>query len=489
VAKQHNAGTAGDSWLEDGPAVLARSRSIADDRPGEALPAAGGGVRRSTASAVTTVKPQIAVYAPSIKLGYRDLLAVDAFSKLISRFDVVWLFARQMPAVGIPEHAPVKIMHFRPIRYLLWLGLHSLVRFEYDKSIFGGQQKKPTLGLSRTYRRVLSAIISLRLSWPVRRVLKFGLDTTAPNLSRTLQGCRALLCFGSAKDPLFDSLVRSSRKLGIPVILVTLNWDNATAKPYIERPELILTWGRQTAELSASIHGIRSIPVGSPRFDFYSKLPPVDTPAAKQQLGLRPDLTYVLFAGAGFPFMEIETLRMMAHALAQHGRTDIRIIYRPHPYSWSKFSKASLDPDLAEAVIFDPASELFDQNDMRQYAYLYPAVSALVTPFSTMAVEAASRGIPTLCIAFDHASHDVFDWKLNVQHQPHLKIFYEDVWPLLCLDIDQFEAAFLKLLDSIGDEKVSASAFRIFRRIVHLDDKEYMDRICDTVEAELNRAG
>jgi hypothetical protein len=467
--------------------VLERTRPSGDDPGGEGVRGPAETIRQSWPHVMRTSKPQIAVYAPSIKLGYRDLLAVDGFSKLISRFDVVWLFSRQVPAIGIPEHAPVKIMHFRPIRYLLWLGLHSLVRFEYDKAIFGGQQKKPTLGLSRTYRRVLAAIISLRLSWPVRQVLKFALDATAPNLSRTLQGCRVVLCFGSAKDPLFDSLVRSSRRLGIPVILVTLNWDNATAKPYIERPELILTWGRQTAELSAAIHGIRSIPVGSPRFDFFNKLPPVDTVTAKQRLGLRPDLTYVLFAGAGFPFMEIETLRMMAHALAQHGRPDVRIIYRPHPYSWSKFSKASLDADLAERVVFDPASELFDQNDMRQYAYLYPAVSALVTPFSTMAVEAAARGIPTLCIAFDHASHDVFDWKLNVQHQPHLRIFYEDVWPLTCLDIDQFEAAFVKLLDSVGDEKVSASAFRIFQRIVHLDDKEYMDRICDTVEAELNR--
>ena len=429
---------------------------------------------------------KIAVYAPSVKLGYRDLLAVNAFHEIASRFEVVWLFSGEVPPIGIDHNSMVRILTPSAFRSRFWLGLHSLVRYEFDNLIFGGRQRKPTLGLRRLDQVILAAIIRSRLSFLAKKILKFGLDATSPDLSESLNGCHALLCFGSAKDLVFDDLVRSSRKLGIPVIMIPLNWDNATSKPYIERPGLILTWGEQTAELSAALHGVKSVPVGSPRFDFYRDISLPTPLEAKLRLGLRGDLRYILFAGAGFPFVELETLQRLADSLEKQGLRDIKIVYRPHPYSWKGFSKASLGPELADKVIFDPSLELFGKDDMRQYAYILPAVSALVTPFSTIAVEAAFHRIPTLCIAFDDPTHQVFDWKLNAQHQPHLRIFNDEAWPLKCFESGDLESLFTKLLDSIDDAVMGENASRVFRRIVHTDETRYIDRLCRIVESELN---
>jgi len=434
---------------------------------------------------VTDSKTKLAVYAPSVKLGYRDLLSVNAFHEIAARHDVVWLFLGQIPSVGLDQHSSVRVLKPNRFRYRLWLGLHSLVRYAFDDRIFDGRQKKPAIGLRRLDQLVLASIIRLRLSWLARQVLKVILDATAPDLSAELRGSRALLCFGSAKDIVFDDLVKSARKLSIPVIMVPLNWDNATSKPYIERPGLILTWGTQTSELSESLHGVRSLPLGSPRFEFYKSFGVPSQRAAKEKLGLRCDLRYVMFAGAGFPFVEFETLRILTDALEKHGLSDVRIVYRPHPYSWKGFSKSSLGPELAERVVFDPSLELFGKDDMEQYAYVLPAISALVTPFSTIAVEAAFHRVPALCIAFDDPSHTVFDWKLHSQHQPHLKIFFEEIWPLKCFQIDELESSFMDLIGLVGDRDMGESAFRIFQRIVHTDQKPYVDRLLDIVHSEL----
>jgi len=434
---------------------------------------------------VTDLKTKIAVYAPSVKLGYRDLLSVNAFHEIASRYDVVWLFQGQIPSVGIDQHSTVRVLKPNRFRYRFWLGLHSLVRFAFDDRIFHGRQKKPAIGLRRLDQLILALIIRLRLSRLARKILELILDVSSPDLSEDLRGSSALLCFGSAKDILLDDLVRSARKLSIPVIMVPLNWDNATSKPYIERPGLILTWGMQTAELSTSLHGVRSLPLGSPRFEFYKSFGVPSQAAAKEKLGLRCDHRYVMFAGAGFPFIEFETLRILADSLEKHRLSDVRIVYRPHPYSWKGFSKSSLGPDLAERVVFDPSLELFGKDDMQQYAYILPAISALVTPFSTIAVEAAFHRIPALCIAFDDPSHTVFDWKLHAQHQPHLRIFFEEMWPLKCFQIDELESSFMKLIDLVGDRAMADSAFRIFRRIVHTDEQPYVDRLLGIVESEL----
>ena len=430
-------------------------------------------------------RAKIAVYAPSVKLGYRDLLAVNAFQEIAARFDVVWLFSGSVPAIGIEKDARVKLIPTSNIRNRFWLGLHSLVRYEFDTLIFGGRQRKPTIGLRRLDQLILASIIRSGLSGLARRVLKFGLDVTTPDLSEPLRDCDGLVCFGSAKDMLFDDLVRASRKASIPVIMVPLNWDNATSKPYIERPGLVLTWGEQTAELSASLHGIRSLPIGSPRFDFYRDFPLPTPSEAKLRLGLPAHSRYILFAGAGFPFVELETLRRLSDSLERAGLRDMRILYRPHPYSWKGFSKSSLGPDLATKIVFDPSLEVFAKDDMRQYAYLFPAISALITPFSTIAVEAAFHRIPTLCIAFDDPSHKVFDWKLNAQHQPHLRIFDDESWPLKCYESDDLEPLFTLLLASLDDPALRESASRVFHRIVHTAEMRYVDRLCEVVELEL----
>lgn len=225
--------------------------------------------------------------------------------------------------------------------------------------------------------------------------------------------------------------------------------------------------------------------MGSPRFEFYKEFP-IPTPSeAKKKLGLQCDSTYVMFAGAGFQFVEFETLRIMLDALDKNGLSHVKVVYRPHPYSWRGLSKSSLDPDLVDRVVFDPSLELFGKDDMQQYAYILPAISALVTPFSTIAVEAAFHRIPTLCIAFDDPSHTVFDWKLHSQHQPHLRIFNEESWPLKCFEIENLESRFMQLLGLIGDRSTEENAFRVFERIVHRDDERYVDRLLGIVESEL----
>ena len=433
-----------------------------------------------------SVKSKIIVYAPVVKLGFRDLINVNIFNELERCFDVVWAFQEKYPSGYLKSDAVIQLLNVSKLRKFIWSFLFELSNYRYNKKIIGAKQSFPFLGMARKQIFILKLINCLRVTGIMIYCLRLFLRLTAPHPPNSFKGSRCVICFASSKDPVFDDIVRMAKEDNIKVILVCLNWDNASSKPYIEKPDLVLTWGHQTAVLSSYLHKITSKPIGAPRFESYKAHKAIDFIIAQSKLGLTIGKQYIIFAGVGFPFPEIEILNLLCEYLEKNQLTNYCIIYRPHPYSWKRknVEKNSL---FNTYVILDPTLSMFDENDLSQYKYLFASCKALITCYSTMVVEAAIHGMPVLLIAFPHAESDKYDWINNANVAPHLGILRDSDWIQKCHDINKLQSVFLELLQNIGDKKISNAAIQTGRRIVHMSSESYSNLISNEINSLINK--
>ena len=225
------------------------------------------------------------------------------------------------------------------------------------------------------------------------------------------------------------------------------------------------------------MHGIESLALGSPRFDS-SRVPNAPSCAdAKLFLGLGSELNYILFAGASFPFDEVGALNLLSAHLKNEGLWQHRIIYRPHPMAWRREHGSELSEDSKQFVCGDPTRSLFDKNDFRQYQYLLKSVSGLITPYSTMLIEAAMYGVPSLAIGYNSRCHPEYDWMVNSIHQPHLRFVKGARWIVECHREEELSDAFADFLDLLGEPSVCDDARTDFGDLVCVTDESYGDRL------------
>lgn len=393
------------------------------------------------------MKPQIIVYAPGVKLGFRDLNNVDIFKNLDKNYDVNWIFHNNCPKTFILKNQNIYFYKTTIFREYIWSLLFELKNYKYNKYIIGAKQSFPFLGMSKKKIIILKIIYKIKLVNFFETLFDLFLNTTYK--SRELifnNSSKVVLCFASSKDLIFDDIVRDANKFNKKVILTCLNWDNATSKPFIKKPDFIFTWGKQTAELAEKIHKIKSIPIGCPRYENY-KLPiNLDIEKTIINLGLKKEINYILFAGVGFPFPEIETLNILSHILEKNKLYEYKIIYRQHPYAWKK-NEIKQSELYKKYVVSDPTIDGFQENDLSQYRFLFNICKALITPYSTMLVESLMNGIPLLLVAFDYEDTNKFDWTNAANVAPHLAILKEANSILKCSNMNQLEHSVLELLN------------------------------------------
>lgn len=436
--------------------------------------------------AADPMKPSVLVYAPNVKLGFRDLKSVDFFLRMEQRYKVHWVFSGYPPE-NVTEDidtTSLSVCTVKPWRYRLWLYDHALTRFRFDQRLIDPNIDYPKTGYSAKARAALRLILQTRLDGLVCWLLRFAFRMTAPKLPFVHEHFDALLFLGSPKDAFLDDLLRAMSKNRVPSALIASNWDNATSKPFIELPNVMFTWGEQSAADVPKVHGIPAFAIGCPRFEVYNQQAPIDRPTAKRRLGLAADRKHILFAGAGMPFAEDKALEILAQA-CRDSAEDMAVLYRPHPKSWMKHSLDTVPASCRDIISVDPTLDLVGYDTSDLMPTLFAAVDGVCTPFSTIVVEAARAQLPSLCVAFDDKAHTDFDWVINVKNQPHLQCLHGGAWPLICLGLENFEAAAHALVAEVEAGRTIPEALHIFEHIVLSDERSYMDRLFTAVESHL----
>lgn len=278
------------------------------------------------------------------------------------------------------------------------------------------RRRSPTLAtkLSLTRRRTRVAAKLLALPgarWVLDAVLRaiaganrdVGrlFDEAAPDL---------VLAPTGGNDPLVNQAIREARRRRVPSLALMVNWDGLTSKgALIERPDRLGVWGARTAADAQQVHGLpaeRIDVIGSPSLDQYRHPP--------KEAGPSPFPTpYVLVAGAYTPYDEARLMQELRAAREEAG-LDITLVYRPHPYRAPRLRPdrveegdgVVLDPAVADAYAasFEPGGRTRQRATfppLSEYLPLLRNASLVVSPLSTMVLEAALIPRPVIAVIAD----------------------------------------------------------------------------------------
>ncbi|MFZ1057706.1 MAG: CDP-glycerol glycerophosphotransferase family protein [Candidatus Rokuibacteriota bacterium] len=209
-------------------------------------------------------------------------------------------------------------------------------------------------------------------------------------------------------------LLKAARLRGVPTAAYVAGWDTLTSKGFfLLPPDYLLVWGEQSVRHAVEHHGFareRVIATGAPHLDVYGPGFPVEP--REEFLGRRgidPAKRVILFAGTTISYWEDEPLqlRSLSEAVASGELKDCVVWYRPHP----RRAYRDVEPlrDLPGVYVDDQvirqkttgaASYSTRPEDLLHYRSLMDASEGLITAFSTMIIEAALLGKPSLVVGF-----------------------------------------------------------------------------------------
>jgi hypothetical protein len=208
-------------------------------------------------------------------------------------------------------------------------------------------------------------------------------------------------------------LAKAARRAEVPVLGVPVSWDTLTSKGgFLVRPDALAVWGEDTRRHAIDYHGYTAANVfvtGPPHFDIYGPSAPAEPREHfLARHGIDPRKRALLFAGTTVTYWADEPaqLRALSRLTGSGALADCVIWYRPHPRrSYEHIADFLGLPGVhvdASALASKRAGVGFSTTraDLAHYRGLMDACDGVVAAFSTMIIEAALMGKPSVVVAF-----------------------------------------------------------------------------------------
>jgi hypothetical protein len=296
-------------------------------------------------------------------------------------------------------------------------------------------------------------------------------------------------------------LIRLSRDHGFRTLFLVNGWDNLSSKAvFAELPDYLGVWGQQALEDAMAIHGLpshRGFLLGCARYETYFE---------QRDPGPSPfPFPYAVFAGATTACDELTPLRRIDDELQRIGAGAFRVVYRPHPWREKRiaddlfeprrFRHTVLDPQVEEAYFANKRSgdESVSSKAMPRldyYRHLLEHAAFVVSPLSSMTLEAALFNVPAIVLTHDDGIHPLpcsliarfrhFDGARNVQG-----------WHFVDR-LDQLAPTLRQVWELTRNDSPSKRYFapylaRAMAPYLFMDARSYGGRLLDAVDTILER--
>jgi hypothetical protein len=208
-------------------------------------------------------------------------------------------------------------------------------------------------------------------------------------------------------------LLKAARRRGVPAVAFAASWDTLTSKGFfLVPPDHLLVWGEENRRQAFEHHrltGDRVAATGAPHLDVYG--PRYRYESRDDFLlsrGLPPARRVILFAGTTITYWEDEPrqLAMLSGAIESGELPGCVVWYRSHPRrplaqvaGVEKLPGVFMDDQVARQKSRGGSYSMRGE-DLVHYRSLMNAVAGVVTAFSTMIIEAALLGRPSLVVGF-----------------------------------------------------------------------------------------
>jgi hypothetical protein len=298
-----------------------------------------------------------------------------------------------------------------------------------------------------------------------------------------------------------DDVLQLAETFSIPTLLLVAGWDNLSSKGLLHyHPTCVGVWGEQTKRHAIQVQGLdprRVHVIGAPHYERLTADGRQDRAAARAKLGVPADRNVVLFAGTLRQFDETQVLQKIDEFIDAK-QIPVHVLYRPHPLRVGRESEGqffdrpwrhvTLDPEIQTARPDTRDSKgVVKENDLllrlEHLSRVYQAVDAVISPMSTVLLEAMICGLPTMAVAFGDGKHP---WSADkVSRMTHFSELYETPDVMVCRDRQQFPASFQELTRRIGDGELSARLRERTNELVFRDSRSYAARVADVADRML----
>lgn len=355
---------------------------------------------------------------------------------------------------------------------------------------------KDNLGATAFYKAwVLSwpGILPLYRNWILKRV---GESAALEQL--LAEEKPDLILHPTVLEGLFVSdLIRWGRKREVPVVFIMNSWDNPAAKAMlVGNPDQLLVWGEQSKVLAQSYLQVtaKNITImGAAQFDLYTR-PPQESPAAyRQRVGLPLEQKVLLYAGSSKGLNETRHLERLDAAIESGELQDCAILYRPHPWrSYPKEEKDFFDVTFKH-VVMDPTMEacyrmgrtgsrmFVELADYKNTHITLSAVDAVISPLSTILLEAALHGKPIAAYLPDEDMRQN-KWLFSTSNMVHFRDFFARVDCLKCQSSEQLVQDCAALLAKTREPHVAEKLREQCSYFVSTPSKPYATRLAEFLQ-------
>lgn len=164
-------------------------------------------------------------------------------------------------------------------------------------------------------------------------------------------------------------ILKSGKKLGIPLVYSVLSWDNLTTKGLFHvKPNKLLVWNEEHYKEAISVHGLNKKQlaiIGSPFFDKWFDANPISPSFHK------PSHPYILYLGSSGNIAKdeswvVERLSKFIEMSDLPQIKELRILVKPHPANFKPFERLSNFPAIK---LWPNNSNLPETNEARTSFY------------------------------------------------------------------------------------------------------------------------
>jgi hypothetical protein len=444
---------------------------------------------------------------------YRHFVQSRAFGQLSKKADVTFVFAapssdnKRLTTTLDPAEigAPVELLPVEPQRVFYWRRLFQVSQLVWRP----GADWKHLRAITRYFlgrnASILSTVLALPVIYPVFHWLTHHRINRLPSkMEQLVARLRPdVLVHPTVFDGYFiNDFVLVGRRIGIPTVAIMNSWDNPSSKrSVVGQPDRVLVWGPQTKAHAAKYMGMnpdRIMSFGAAQFEIYERPARITRDEFCRRHKLDPNKRLLLYAGSSKGADEFEHLRLIEAAIDRGELQNAAIIYRPHPWGAGGYKGERLLDYPWQHVAIDMSMRSYleivragrkNAKFLADYADTHDTLScidALVSPLSTIILEAALHGKPVLCLMADSKSGSSFDLQKRLVH-------FEDLYncPVVLMAHDENELVpkLTELLSHVGDEAFAANLRAACRHFVADFDKPFSERIFDALEQVVAKAG
>jgi len=409
----------------------------------------------------------------------RHFLKTGAFAKIAESHDLVYVFNKDSTSLKKNVHTDLTTLNLSKIRYTsvprkrmgYWYYLYVATVF---RNLRGTDNYLPRranqIDISGNKFVARATFLSRPLVYPIFKLLLMVLMRADKSVASVVEEEKPDLILhpSTLTGYYINELTQISKKCRLPFVLLMNSWDNPSAKAVCTGlPSKLVVWGEQTKEHARHYMKMPEDRIeifGAAQFQVYRNSPRQSRQDLCSSFEVPTDKKIILYAGAGSGRHETEYLRRLDTATAAGGPlSDCHILYRPHPWRGGLgdgernffdccFNNVTMDPHMREYYIAEVAQPT-GRVCMIDYSIsnmLLTLADAVISPLSTMLIEAMTLGKPIL-IFFPEENHGK-EFRTDQVHFadviaiPEVNVSYKS---------EEFVRSVTNLYSQIGDKAIS----------------------------------